>query len=126
MSALKNHGWPGNVRELRNTTERAVASWPDPETPVGSVVLDPFESPWRPRPAVKPFATGLSSGPAPAMPTPESMVYPCDLDTMVMERERELLETALATHRFNQTETAKSIALSYPQLRARMKKHGML
>ena len=49
---LKDHRWPGNVRELKNVVERALYRWGDPATPVDALQFDPFESPWRPRPAM--------------------------------------------------------------------------
>ena len=46
-SALLNHRWPGNLRELKNVVERAVYRTPEGE-PVKDIVIDPFESPFRP------------------------------------------------------------------------------
>ncbi len=45
---LAAHPWPGNVRELKNVVERSLYRWGDADVPVGTVVLDAFESPWRP------------------------------------------------------------------------------
>jgi len=47
---LTGYHWPGNVRELKNVVERSLYRWGDAETPVGRIILDPFESPWRPAP----------------------------------------------------------------------------
>ena len=44
---LMTYDWPGNVRELKNVVERAVYRT-DPEEPVAEIILDPFESPYRP------------------------------------------------------------------------------
>ena len=45
---LLGYSWPGNVRELKNVVERAVYRSASSETPVDTVVIDPFDSPWRP------------------------------------------------------------------------------
>ena len=45
---LLAHPWPGNVRELKNVVERAVYRSVSSETLVDTVVIDPFDSPWRP------------------------------------------------------------------------------
>jgi psp operon transcriptional activator len=44
----------------------------------------------------------------------------------VASYEKEILEAALATHRFHQRDTAKALGLSYDQLRHALKKHGLL
>ena len=44
---LLGYSWPGNVRELKNVVERAVYRSTSSETPVDTVVIDPFDSPWR-------------------------------------------------------------------------------
>ena len=45
---LLGYSWPGNVRELKNVVERAVYRSASSEAPVDTVVIDPFDSPWRP------------------------------------------------------------------------------
>jgi psp operon transcriptional activator len=47
-ATLDDHPWHGNVRELKNVVERSLYRWADGDTPVGRIILDPFESPWRP------------------------------------------------------------------------------
>ena len=41
------HDWPGNLRELKNVVERAVYRT-EADTKVKEIVLDPFDSPYRP------------------------------------------------------------------------------
>ena len=50
---LLAHSWPGNVRELKNVVERAVYRSESSDVAIDTVVIDPFDSPWRPpaRPA---------------------------------------------------------------------------
>ena len=123
---LEEHPWPGNVRELRNVIERAVYRWDDPETPVGHIVFDPFDSPWKPE-----------ASPAPAKNTPDIARGPAatqrpdfddiaDLRAAVDSHERSIVEHALGKHRWNQRQTAKALGVSYDQLRHCIKKHGLM
>ncbi len=122
--------WPGNVRELKNVVERALYRWGDAERPVGQLVIDPFESPWRPTPmpgsvAAAPFAPAVvpSLGPA-AAATPAEPVS--DLRAAVAAYEKQLLEAALERNRHNQRRTAAALGLSYDQLRHALKRHGLM
>ncbi|MDN4633334.1 phage shock protein operon transcriptional activator [Sphingomonas sp. PsM26] len=131
---LKGYDWPGNVRELRNVVERAVYRWDD-DTPIDTIVFDPFQSPHRP-------ATSLASTPArapssaPAGAAPEAVdtppppcadpVQPMDYKARLARFECEMLQTALADNRFNQRATAEALGLSYDQLRHALKRHGLI
>ncbi len=128
--------WPGNVRELKNVIERALYRWGDSERPVGQLVIDPFESPWRPRSSmVLGHAGQVPATPAPpsispvddasAMPPPR-LDGITDLRGAVSAYEREILECALEKHRHNQRRTAAALNLSYDQLRHALKRHGLL
>ena len=46
--SLLEHHWPGNIRELKNVVERSVYRCNNPHLPVHELVIDPFESPFRP------------------------------------------------------------------------------
>ena len=130
---LLAHDWPGNVRELRNVIERAVYRWDDPERPVDRIIFDPFASPWRPRGAAEKGSVepppAPASDPAPAAPRivqEAETAEVTDLRRAVDAHERRILETALARNRFNQRATAKSLNLSYDQLRHALKRHDLL
>ncbi len=113
---LMAYDWPGNVRELKNVVERAVFSWPDPQTPVGEVILDPFASPYR---------IGMAEpeqAPSPE-PIPEG---PMDLKSTLAETEKRLLEEAMNGQRFNQRAAAAQLGLTYDQMRGRLRKYGLL
>jgi psp operon transcriptional activator len=120
---LENHDWPGNVRELRNVIERAVYRWGTWEQPVGHVVFDPFESPWKPR---APAARGPDA-PAPSAARPAAADYDSveDLRAAVDAHEKAIVEHALGKHRWNQRQTARALGLSYDQLRHCIRKHGL-
>ena len=123
--AMEDHPWPGNVRELRNVVERAIYRWDDWSRPVGEVVFDPFESPWKPVAAPSPaVAAGAPAQPAFAA-TPARFDQVEDLRAAVDAHERAILEHALGANRWNQRQTAKALGLSYDQLRHAIKKHGL-
>ncbi len=132
LSTLKGHEWPGNVRELKNAVERSIYRWGDAETPVGRIVVDPFESPWRPKSA--PTARGADAPVAapmaapPAAPAHASAPLPdcSDLRLAVAEHEKALLMAALDRCRHNQRRTAAALSLTYDQLRHAMRRHGLL
>jgi len=124
--SLLTHDWPGNVRELRNVIERAVYRWDDPERPIDEIIFDPFASPWRPHAVAR-----IQSAPQPHANDPAPVSRPDathvdDLKQAVDSHERALLEAALARNRFNQRATAKSLNLSYDQLRHALKRHELL
>ena len=49
MEAMLDYPWPGNIRELKNVVERAIYCAWDGEAPVGDIIFDPFDSPYRPK-----------------------------------------------------------------------------
>ncbi|MCH8686059.1 phage shock protein operon transcriptional activator [Pedomonas mirosovicensis] len=131
MAQLLEHPWPGNVRELKNAVERAVYRWGDPYSPIERLVLDPFESPWRPKPLPKaPQETGSKAGTAPSPAQPTSAVPApepaSDFRAAVAAYERQLLSAALERARFNQREAASALGLTYDQLRHALRKQGLL
>jgi len=126
--ALETHGWPGNVRELRNVVERAVYRWDSPARPVGEVQFDPFDSPWSPagHPAAHREDAPIAATPGPAPAAPGDFDTVTDLRTAVDAHERAIIEHHLAKNRFNQRQTAKSLGLSYDQLRHALRRHGLI
>ncbi|MGY6552288.1 MAG: phage shock protein operon transcriptional activator [Erythrobacter sp.] len=131
MGQLDDYAWPGNVRELRNVVERAVYRWDDPASPIAHVQFDPFDSPWRPqqpehrRSAEAASPNGSASAPAGA-PAPVEFDAITDLRAAVDAHERAILTHALGKHRWNQRQTARSLGLSYDQLRHAIRKHAIM
>ncbi|MEY2883300.1 MAG: hypothetical protein RL490_1024 [Pseudomonadota bacterium] len=127
---LSDHRWPGNVRELKNVVERSLYRWGDAETPVGRIILNPFDSPWRPGalPGTA-HAAPVDSPSAPAE-TPKAPAAAhhsvSDLRAAVLAYERDILLAALERCRHNQRRTAAALALSYDQLRHALKRHELL
>lgn len=120
---LEQHPWPGNVRELRNVIERAVYRWASWENPIGHVVFDPFESPWKPAPHKAAQTVQPAAQQGPAVPDYDQIG---DLRGAVDAHERRIVEHALGRHRWNQRQTAKALGLSYDQLRHCIRKHGLM
>ena len=127
--ALENHPWPGNVRELRNVVERAVYRWDGWQQPIGEVVFDPFDSPWKPAGSPQaPQSAGKQTARPNAPQTPATPAYDKvdDLRSAVEAHERAILEHALGKHRWNQRQTATALGLTYDQLRHAIRKHGLM
>jgi psp operon transcriptional activator len=137
-ATLDAHPWHGNVRELKNVVERSLYRWADGDTPVGRIILDPFESPWRPAALPGTAAAVAEAAPpaedrSPIDPAAEAAALPApaltsvsDLRAAVHAYERSILIAALERCRHNQRRTASALALSYDQLRHALKRHGML
>lgn len=111
MERLKAHPWPGNVRELKNVVERAVYRLEDPRKPIREVVLDPFDSPWRPIDPALETGSGTAS-------------LPDDLRAWLDEQEKGWVERALAECDGNRRRAAERLGLSYDQLRGILRKHA--
>ena len=129
---LAAHPWPGNVRELKNVVERSLYRWGDAAMPVGQIVLDAFDSPWRPgaaahRAVETPLILAATDREAPAAP-PALIDHAgvADLRLAVAQYERDILAAALDKCRHNQRATATALALTYDQLRHALKRHNML
>jgi psp operon transcriptional activator len=118
--AMTQYDWPGNVRELKNVVERSVHRTAADE-PVGEIIFDPFASAYRPP------VPAMPEGGGPTVVAPAPVVsLPCELKAETARREVELIERALAAAHYNQTEAAPLLGLSYHQLRALLRKHGMV
>ena len=105
---LRRHRWPGNLREFKNVVERAVYR-AAPGEPVAEIVLDPFDSPFRPPTAAEPNRLALS--------------LPLNLKDVVRELEVDLIKRALAAAQHNQRRAAERLGLTYHALRGYLKKY---
>jgi psp operon transcriptional activator len=119
-AALIRYAWPGNVRELKNVVERSVHRAAADE-PVDVIVFDPFASAFRP-------SVEVDTAPDDATTTSpkESIHFPCDIKAETARLEVDLIKRALAEARYTQIEAAPLLGLSYHQLRALLRKHGMV
>jgi len=122
LATLGGHHWPGNVRELKNAVERSVARAAETgETIIEHIVVDPFESRYRP-PVRGEEAVKSRQG---ETPDPEPAPPPTDLKAALADYERTQIQRALAAHRHHQGRTADALGLSYSQLRNSMKRLGL-
>lgn len=140
---LLDYDWPGNVRELKNVVERAVYRCNNPYLPVHEIVLDPFESIYRPQVTVKtndrrtenvaaaPQAQSSVVESTPAHAPQENLIeaptsFPVDLKKISQQFEIDLIKRALADSQYNQKRTAEKLMLTYHQLRGYLKKYNLL
>lgn len=139
---LLQHPWPGNVRELKNVVERSVYRVGNGHVPVHDIILDPFDSPYRPAAQQPETPTSTMAEPTPTVTeenntepdkAPASQPFsaldisqPLDLKQQSQQFEITLLNDALAFCQFNQKRTAKHLGLTYHQLRGYLKKYQLL
>ncbi len=151
--AMLDYHWPGNIRELKNVVERSVYRCNNPHLPVNELVIDPFESPYRPSQQIKTHdrvhavpkeeiytAKDLSTNNETNSVNNETDVvalanrpntsifaeFPQSLKSLSQDYEIELIKSALAHCQFNQKKTAQALELTYHQLRGYLKKYNLL
>jgi DNA-binding NtrC family response regulator len=113
LRLMRRYRWPGNIRELRNVIERAMVLCDDREIQPShlpaelgdeGISLPELESPQ--------LGAGLTSAGV-------------DLEDIVSQIERRLIEDALARTGGNQIEAAELLSISRDQLRYRLQKYGL-
>lgn len=154
--ALLEYPWPGNIRELKNVVERSVYRCNNPHLPVDNLVIDPFESPFRPSQRIKThdrvfvsqkeantesnhesstaFAndaqdsstTEIESATTIVPTSIANIAFPQSLKSLSQNYEIELITSALAHCQYNQKKTAQALELTYHQLRGYLKKYNLL
>ena len=147
--AMLDYTWPGNIRELKNVIERSVYRCNNPHLPVHDLIIDPFESPFRPNQVIKTQYSvheeaaklpaladnydkkldGMSQGDT-SVKTMSSLLinpdFPQSLKSLSQDYEIALIKSALAHCQFNQKKTAQALELTYHQLRGYLKKYNLL
>lgn len=141
--SLLEYSWPGNIRELKNVVERSVYRCNNPHLPVHELIIDPFDSPFRPSQQVKTNdrvtiapKTAEPEFNEPLIPSKSSQVastittisnqFPQSLKELSQDYEIELIKSALAHCQYNQKKTADALELTYHQLRGYLKKYNLL
>ncbi|MBY6093551.1 phage shock protein operon transcriptional activator [Ferrimonas balearica] len=133
---LLNYHWPGNIRELKNTVERSVYRHNNAQLPLHDIVLDPFDSPWRPGQSVRTRDQRPAEPSTPVSPQPETVQpashnnglpsLPLDFKQTCQSFEIGILKQALVQSQYNQKKTAELLGLTYHQLRGILKKYDLL
>ncbi len=115
LTKLHGYDFPGNVRELENILERAYTLCDDDR--IGAADLHLGHAP-----QLSDMASGHGLGPGdtPAIPDGE-----LDLEGFLEEVEKQAIEKALASTRWNKTAAAKRLGISFRALRYKLKKLGM-
>ena len=104
MECMRRHHWPGNIRELRNVMERA--------TLLADGLIKPEHLPAE----IAQTATDEASG------TGENAV---EQRSVLEEKERELIATALQETNWNQSAAARRLGISRDILRYRIKRYHL-
>jgi len=133
---LLDYHWPGNIRELKNTVERSVYRHNNAQLPLHDIVLDPFDSPWRPGQSVRTRDQRPAEPSTPVSPQPETSQtasqnnglpsLPLDFKQTCQSFEIGILKQALVQSQYNQKKTAELLGLTYHQLRGILKKYDLL
>ncbi len=118
MAELLSHLWPGNVRELKNVVERAVYR-NDENEPISQIVMDPFESPYRPK---EPMPASTQTERTNDLRTAD---FPIDLRSEIERIEINWINDALEANRYNQRSAAEALGLSYHQFRHYLRKYQL-
>ena len=151
--AMLEYSWPGNIRELKNVIERSVYRCNNPHLPVHDLIIDPFESPFRPNQRIKTHDRvhashneTIADSPLDSVNNIEQDVnsaeteisttavapllinteFPQSLKSLSQNYEIDLIKSALAHCQYNQKKTAQALELTYHQLRGYLKKYNLL
>lgn len=153
--SMLDYHWPGNIRELKNVVERSVYRCNNPHLPVHELVIDPFESPYRPSQRIKTHdrvnelaqdsnvsksessdihqQKGSTEENTPSVTTSQltnvsvsEQSFPQSLKSLSQNYEIDLIQSALAHCQYNQKKTADALELTYHQLRGYLKKYNLL
>jgi psp operon transcriptional activator len=126
MATLRAYDWPGNVRELKNAAERSFYRWitADRTGPVDRIIIDAFDTVYRPAASVETVTAGETPTPDPP-PRANASAGPVDLRAYLDQAEREWVSHALAANGGSQKRAAQYLALTYDQIRGLIRKHGL-
>lgn len=120
LAALVAWNFPGNVRELENILERAVALCEGQTIEVQDLHL-----PKGAASAPEPTMATTTAGPAPATPPPTASSLPNSLVDYVENLERDAIMRALEETRWNRTQAAKRLGITFRALRYKLNKLGI-
>jgi two-component system response regulator PilR (NtrC family) len=127
LQLLLRHPFPGNVRELENLLHRALALSTGPAITRGDLgLVEGGEGEAGAKATAEAAAAAATAVAAPATSLRSAEPLPNDLAVHLDSVERDILERALAAHRYNRTAAGASLGLSLRQMRYRMARLGVL
>lgn len=118
LNALLNYSFPGNVRELENILERACTLCENSRIELEDLKLNPGDSAGAT--STSPKASRLSQA-----QRSENLIPIGSLDDHLEEIEKEILIETLEQARWNRTEAAKKLGISFRSIRYRLEKLGL-
>lgn len=141
LASLSEQNWRGNIRQLKSVVERSIGqAFLVDETlslPVGTLIIDPFDSPWRltggqlpPEtegfPAMSPHRPAQNTTEkAIANVTEEITPPPTTFTERILAFERGLIDEAMTVSDHHQGKAADYLDLTYHQFRGLLRKHGL-
>jgi len=118
LNALLNYSFAGNVRELENILERACTLCEGNRIELEDLKLNPGTSNLGKPLAVKANKSSLSE-------RSDALIPAGSLDDHLEEIEKEILIETLEQARWNKTEAAKKLGISFRSIRYRLEKLGL-
>ncbi len=128
LQALCSYPFPGNVRELENILERALAFANDGVIEVADLALKPLPNTAADTASLPLGTNDASDARSPAFAQPAARLSPAEgdlpdsLPDYLDDVEREIIRRALGKTRFNRTQAAELLGISFRQLRYRMQR----
>jgi two-component system, NtrC family, response regulator PilR len=137
LDALRSHAFPGNVRELENILERALAFSNNDVIEAADLALKPVKTanPLNPPapafdlPLPTPAATAEPAAVPPAAAPEQAPQPPAAADALpnclpdyLDQIERDIIQRALVKTRYNRTQAAELLGISFRQLRYQMQR----
>ena len=114
---MMEYNWPGNIRELKNVIERSVYRSNNPHLPINELIIDPFDSPYRPSQVVTstlPVTTAISNTAPNNNPTANDMTDHdiTDHDSLIDNNEISTLSSTMLKD--NRPTIVNSTAADFP------------